>query len=466
MSDWLSDFVSELSSYTWVIALVLIIGFGLLFLYVIKGSSLKIVECNRLLVNSTDSDGISGMRAFFMTLSTRMGAGNIIGVAIAIIVGGAGSILWMWIFAIFGAALCFAECTLGQLYKSKTEDGTFRGGPSYYINKGLKNPKFAMIFAVVFAVIGMMMGGMEACNLNQSIKMIAPDSVVWVNSIIITLIVFFVISRGLKAISKFLTVAIPIVASIWIIAVVITLIANYQNIPLAIQNIVTSGLNFSGLSGAIVGMLIITGFKRGAFCSEGGTGLVSAISSASNDKHPCVQGYIQSLGVYVDIFVICTATALLLLTCGGTVPGSENDAIKYIADALSTGLLGSLGHGFVAVVLVAITFSTTIGAFLVAESSTKYIFGDDKKASTWVLILFAICVLVLSMQKLDFVWNFADLLIAIVVILNVLVMIKFRKQIRSATEDYSKKRKEGADMPAMKADDLKDVDTVGITEWD
>lgn len=465
MSNWFTDFIEYIDDYTWLVALVLIVVFGCMFIYIIRFSSFRIRECFHVLKNSKSSNGISVVGSFFMALSTRMGAGNIIGVAMAIIVGGVGSIFWMWIFAFFGAALCFAECTLGQIFKTKIGDGLFRGGPAFYINKGLKNPKLALFFAFLFVFIGMLFGGVEACNLNQSIVLLAPDSIIWVNSLIIALAVFFVVTLGLKKISKILSILVPIIASIWVIIVIITVLGHYEAIPSAFGQIISHGLNFQSFSGAVVGVLIITGFKRGAFCSEGGTGLISAVSSSSDDSHPCIQGYSQSLGVYVDIFIICTATALLLITCGGAVPESGNDAIKYIAGALSMGFLGDFGASFVALVLIVVTFGTTVGTFLFAESSSKYMFEESRSLQIKLGLVFAVIVFVMSMQKLDFIWQFADFLIAAIVVCNILIMIRLRKYVEVANDDYTKKRGKGIDSPEMTILDFGDLDTSGITEW-
>lgn len=459
------DILSFITEYAWVFILLSIVIVGTLFIRIVRMSCYDMKESVHLLRNAEKTDGVSTIGAFFVALSTRMGAGNIIGISVAIIMGGIGSIFWMWVFSIFGASLCFAECTLGQIFKVREDDGITRGGPSFYIEKGLNNKKLAIFLAVIFVIGGMIFAGMETCNLNKSVMIIIPDSIFWINSIIIALVIFFLITRGVKKLTKFLSTLTPAIGGIWVIAVIVALVLNYQAIPETFVKIVQSGLDFQALSAGILGSFIIFGFKRGASSSEGGTGMVASVSSSADDSHPCVQGYVQSLGVFVDIFVICTATALLLLACGGNVPTDAEFALDYLSEALANGFMGDFGYVFLSAVIIFITLSSTLGVYALTESNARYIFGNNKKAMMAIAVIYCIVIFFLSMEKQAFVWELVDLIFVFMIGTNLYAMWKLKPYITRSIDDYKAKREAGQINPEFDTDSLGDLDTSGITEW-
>lgn len=451
----------------WIIALAIIIIFGVIFIKYNKWACFNLKESIHLMRNSKDTEGISTLQSFFVALSTRMGAGNIIGVAIAIIIGGVGSIFWMWVFSIFGASLCFAECTIGQIFKEKHDDGLYRGGPAYYAERGVKNRKFAVFISILFVISGMIFAGVEANNMSSSIHILAPDLSYLVISILIALVILFFVSRGLKKISKVLTFLTPFIAGLWIIAVVVILILNIQYLPETFVKIFQSGLNFEAIAGGLLGSCVIYGFKRGASSSEGGTGMIASIASSADDKHPVIQGYVQSLGVFFDIFVICTATALLLLACGGDIPTDADSAIDYLSHALSSGLFGeTVGPIFAAVVLFFITFGTTLGLYTLTESNFRYVFKDNKKARYVLIAAFVIVIFILSLKKQEFVWQLVDICLAIMILSNIYCLWKLRPYLTRAVDDYKDKRKAGEEEPGFDVSVLDGLDVSGVTEWE
>ena len=315
----LNSAVGTCNSYLWGMAFVFLIGLGILFTFKLKGLQItKIKETSKLSVSGIaegkKNSKVSSFEAFCIGMGARIGVGNIAGVATAILTGGPGAVFWMWIFAIIGSASSFMESTLAQIYKEKKEDGHFYGGPAYYASKGLKSRKLG-IFAAILLVITFGIGFVAVQSCNASKALCGAFSFEYNNYIfaaIIAIVAAILIFRGLKAVAKFSSTVVPVMALLWIIFAVIAIALNIDGVVNAVKMIFEYAFTAPSMLGGALGSILITGLKRGVFSNEAGLGSVANIAATADVKHPVKQGMIQSFGVLVDTLVVCTFTALVV----------------------------------------------------------------------------------------------------------------------------------------------------------
>ncbi len=359
----LNSAVGTCNSYLWGMAFVFLIGLGILFTFKLKGLQItKIKETSKLSVSGITegkkNSKVSSFEAFCIGMGARIGVGNIAGVATAILTGGPGAVFWMWIFAIIGSASSFMESTLAQIYKEKKEDGQFYGGPAYYASKGLKSRKVG-IFAAILLVITFGIGFVAVQSCNASKALCGAFSFEYNNYIfaaIIAIVAAILIFRGLKAVAKFSSTVVPIMAFLWIIFAIIAIVLNIDGVVNAVKMIFEYAFTAPSMLGGALGSILITGLKRGVFSNEAGLGSVANIAATADVKHPVKQGMIQSFGVLVDTLIVCTFTALVVLSYGtfdqilalGAITG---DGANLVQGIIADTAFGSAANYIIAIFL-------------------------------------------------------------------------------------------------------------------
>ncbi len=472
----LNSAVGTCNSYLWGMAFVFLIGLGILFTFKLKGLQItKIKETSKLSVSGITegkkNSKVSSFEAFCIGMGARIGVGNIAGVATAILTGGPGAVFWMWIFAIIGSASSFMESTLAQIYKEKKEDGQFYGGPAYYASKGLKSRKVG-IFAAILLVITFGIGFVAVQSCNASKALCGAFSFEYNNYIfaaIIAIVAAILIFRGLKAVAKFSSTVVPIMAFLWIIFAIIAIVLNIDGVVNAVKMIFEYAFTAPSMLGGALGSILITGLKRGVFSNEAGLGSVANIAATADVKHPVKQGMIQSFGVLVDTLVVCTFTALVVLSYGtfdqilalGAITG---DGANLVQGIIADTAFGSAANYIIAIFLFVFAFTSLIGYYTMSESNARFV-KDNKSAIMAVKILVILVAFIAgTVSTATTVDNVSDTFMALMATVNMILVVLLSRQVFEAYADYRKQKKAGIEEPVFHKSCLSD--SSGVTEWE
>ena len=447
--NFFSSMVDYINSIIWGknIIVVLLVGAGIFFTLSMKFMQIRLLKdmAGLLVKNNKDSDrGISSFQAFCVSTATRVGAGNLVGVVAALSVGGAGSVFWMWIVAVFGAATGFVEATLAILFREKDKRGDYVGGAAYYIQKGLGpkwniNMRWLGIIFVFFAMI--CWGGVLQVISNSVTESfhVAFGIDVKIMSGVLAFFAAIVIFGKKDKIVKVLEKMVPFMAFAYLILVVFILVKNIAVIPDVFKRIFEEAFGIRQAVGGSFGAVVMEGVKRGLFSNEAGTGSAPSAAAAAEVNHPAKQGLIQALGVYVDTLVICTATALVVLVTKESVIEGLG-GMKLLQEAFRYHV-GDWGVIFIACVLFLFAFSTALGITYYAKPNL--IFIADKDWLQTAFKIFACCMLFYGGMKQAFlVWALADLGLGLMAIVNIFAIIPLRKYAFNSLKDYEKKLKE------------------------
>ena len=447
--NFFSSMVDYINSIIWGknIIVVLLVGAGIFFTLSMKFMQIRLLKdmAGLLVKNNKDSErGISSFQAFCVSTATRVGAGNLVGVVAALSVGGAGSVFWMWIVAIFGAATGFVEATLAILFREKDKRGDYVGGAAYYIQKGLGskwniNMRWLGIIFVFFAMI--CWGGVLQVISNSVTESfhVAFGIDVKIMSGILAFFAAIVIFGRKDKIVKVLEKMVPFMAFAYLILVAFILVKNITVIPDVFKRIFEEAFGIRQAIGGSFGAVVMEGVKRGLFSNEAGTGSAPSAAAAAEVDHPAKQGLIQALGVYVDTLVICTATALVVLVTKESVIEGLG-GMKLLQEAFRYHI-GDWGVIFIACVLFLFAFSTALGITYYAKPNL--IFIADKDWLQTAFKIFACCMLFYGGMKQAFlVWALADLGLGLMAIVNIFAIIPLRKYAFNSLKDYEKKLKE------------------------
>jgi AGCS family alanine or glycine:cation symporter len=456
----MNELVNAVNGIVWSPALIaLCLGAGLYFS--IRSRFLQVRhmrEMTRLMMEGKSSDqGVSSFQALAMTLAGRVGTGNIAGVATAITFGGPGAVFWMWAVAFLGASSAFVESTLGQVYKEQI-DREYRGGPAFYIEKGLGMKWYAWVFAVTTVVAtGLLLPGVQANSIAESLKIatgIDPN----VTAGLLAVALGFIIFGGVKRIAHFAEIIVPFMALAYIIVACVIVFLNYQQLPHVLSLIFRSAFGFDAAFGAIVGMAIQWGVKRGVYSNEAGQGTGPHASSAAEVSHPAKQGLVQGFSVYIDTLFVCSATAFMLLITGQynteRADGSHiymgvkgvASGPGYVQTALENVMPG-FGSLFVALALLFFAFTTIVAYYYIAETNIAYI--NRAVHRPWmglVLKLFIMGSTVYGAVKTaDVAWALGDLGVGLMAWLNIVAILLMRNTAFKCLRDYEAQRKAGKD---------------------
>lgn len=470
--DAFNDALGVVNTYVWYVAFILLIGAGLYFTYKLRGLQiLKIRETAKLALSGIGegdkTEAVSSFEAFCIGVGTRVGVGNIAGVAMAIVAGGPGAVFWMWVFAIIGSASSFVESTLSQLFKEKKEDGQYHGGPAYYIQKGLGTRKVAILMAFLIA---MMTGiGFCAAQASSSVEALTStfvfDNNTLVFGLVITILTGLIIFGGMKRIATFSSKIVPLMAVAWLALGTITIVMNIEGLINAFVMIFSYAFGFEQVAGGLLGAVIMTGLKRGIFSNESGLGTIANIAGTADVKHPVKQGLIQCFGTLVDTLVVCTFTAMVILTAfddyGAILDTglSNSPLVEYILN----DTIGHIGSILMSLFLLFFAFTSLLGNYAISETNVRFI--SDRKMSIMVMrIAVVVTVFIASLIGADASILISDTIMAFAGVVNISCVILLSGLAFQAYADWRKQKSEGIEDPVFHRDTLDNA--TGITEWE
>ncbi|MEL3972223.1 alanine/glycine:cation symporter family protein [Rossellomorea oryzaecorticis] len=458
--------LGTLNEYMWSYILIAgLVGLGLYFSLRTKFVQFRyIAEMGRLLTDKTTISakgkrGISSFQAFTISTASRVGTGNLAGVATAIAGGGPGAVFWMWLIALLGGATSFIESTLAQIYKVKDGKDGFRGGPAYYMEKGLNARWMGILFAVIITFcFGLVFNSVQSNTISLAMEgAYSFDRLT--TGIILAVMTAVVIFGGIKRIAHVTQILVPVMAVLYIILALYILITNITMLPDMFVIIFESAFGFREVVSGGVGAAIMMGIKRGLFSNEAGMGSAPNAAATAGVTHPVKQGLIQTLGVFTDTLIICTATAFMIILSDQYTTGI--DGIQLTQAALSFHV-GAWADSFVAIAIFLFAFSSVIGNYYYGETNIEFI-----KYSPVALFIYRIAVIGMvifgAVVKLDVVWGMADLFMGLMAIINLIAITLLTKISLAALKDYRAQKKQGND-PIFYSNSIEGLK--GIECWD
>ncbi|MGX1767081.1 alanine/glycine:cation symporter family protein [Dietzia sp. NPDC055340] len=407
--------------------------------------------------------GISAFRAFTISAASRVGTGNVAGVAIAITVGGPGAVFWMWLIAILGGATAFIESTLGQLYKVKGRD-SYIGGPAYYIRDGLGWKPLAVAFAVIITITyGFVFNAVQANSISESVQNqfgLSGTSASLLIGIGLALVTGLVIFGGIRRLSAVTEIIVPVMAVAYIVVALVVVAINITEVPDMIGLIVGQALGFREVAGATIGAAIMQGMRRGLFSNEAGMGSVPNAAATASVSHPVKQGLVQSLGVYFDTLVVCSATAFIILLSDPEF-GGDREGITLTQDALATQV-GDWGVPFLMVVIFFLAFSSILGNSYYGEANINFL-RESPRTITAFRFLVLLAVIGGSLGSVDLVWGLADLFMGFMATINLVAILPLGGLAVTLLHHYLKQKAAGHN-PVFHRDDLPQAKNISC--WD
>lgn len=427
--------------YGWFL-IILLVGTGIYF--TIRTRGLQFRHFGRMLSvlkgsrRSADKDGgISAFQAFAVGLAARVGTGNIAGVAVAITTGGAGAVFWMWLVAIVGMATAFIEAVLAQIFKMPWHDGTFRGGPAFYIWRGLKSWKWGAAFAcALLFTYGIAFEMVQSNTIAVTVESYYHVPV-WVTSVIITLFAAVAIVGGVRSVAKVTEWMAPGMAVVYVLIALVALCINYDQIGYVFSSIFTSAFGVQQAAGGITGGIIaaiLNGVKRGLYSNEAGMGSAPNAASTATTIHPVRQGLIQSFGVFVDTIIVCTATAFIILSSGIYTPGQEVESSTLTASSAADSL-GNWILPIMVLLIIIFAFSTIIGNYAYAEVNMDYL-TSKRGALIGLKLVSLAAIFVGGLAEIKFVWVFADTSMFFMTAINLVAILLLGKWAFGALKDF------------------------------
>lgn len=462
----INNVIVSFNDFLWgYILIILLIGTGLLFSFKTKFVQFRYIkEMFRLLgdgigKSNKEKGGVSSFQAFCISTASRVGTGNIAGVAIAVAVGGPGAVFWMWIIALIGSASSFVESTLAQIYKVKDKD-SFRGGPAYYMEKGLGKRWLGIIFSILITIcFGFVFNAVQANTVSIAFSNAFGLSRAAIG-IILAIVTALVIFGGIHRVAKVSEIIVPVLAVLYILIALIVIVLNLTEIPSVLKLIFESAFGIKQLTAGGLGAAVMQGIKRGLFSNEAGMGSAPNAAATADVSHPVKQGLIQTLGVFTDTLLICSCTAFIILV-SGQYADSTLTGIELTQQALVSEI-GSFGAYFIAICILLFAFSSIVGNFYYGQTNIEFM--NSKK---WLLNAYRIIVIGMvlfgSLAKVDLVWNLADLFMGLMAILNIITILFLGKYAFLALKDYTDQKKAGIKEPVFKASSIPGLENV--EEW-
>lgn len=448
--NWLNDIIGVINNYLWsYVLIVMLIGIGLWFTVRTRFVQIRCIpEMFRLMTEGAGAkprEGhISTFQAFCVSTASRVGVGNIAGIAIAVATGGPGAVFWMWVIATIGAASGFVESTLAQIYKAPRKGGGFVGGPAYYIGNVIGSSFFASVFAVLLAVTyGLIFNSVQANTISLSMQTSFGFDT-QMTGLAIAGFTALVIFGGLTRIAKVVGMLVPVMAGAYLLVALIVTVMNITLVPDVLKLIVSSAFSFDSAMGAGFGLAVMTGVKRGLFSNEAGMGSVPNAAATADASHPVKQGLVQALGVFVDTLMVCTASAMIVLLSPDW-QGSGLTGIELAQHAL-TGQLGGWTNIFMTVMILFFAFSSIIGNYFYGEVNMDFI--SRFKGAVWIYRALVVCMVFFgAVASLDLVWSLADLFMALMAMLNLGAILLLGRYAFIAQKDYFRQKAEGIAEP-------------------
>ncbi len=443
--------------WTWVL-IVLLVGIGVTFTIVSRfvqfryfGNMFGIL----LQAFHHEKGHISSFQALVLSVAGRVGAGNIAGVAVAITLGGPGAIFWMWLIGLIGMATSFFENTLAQLYKNAEPDGTYRGGPAYYIERGLGQRWLAAIFSILLLVtFGFAFSALQAYTVATSFQD-AFAIPTWISGIGLVIVLGLIIFGGIKRIATAAEIIVPVMAAGYLLIALVVIALNISEVPGVLALIFRSAFGLEEAFAGGVGAAILFGVRRGLFSNEAGLGSAPNVAAVAYVKHPANQGIVQSFSVFVDTLILCTCTAMIILLSDAFEPGTEMAGVALTQTALASEV-GPWGRSFVSIALMLFAFTSIMYNYYLGENSLNFFSEENKTLFNIYRTITLVLVMWGATQDLSTVFGFADLTMALLALVNLVALgLLFKVGLR-VMRDFDEQRKAGH-MPVFDAERFADL---------
>ncbi|KLP35699.1 alanine/glycine:cation symporter family protein [Enterobacter ludwigii] len=446
------DFLFFINEVLWgSIMIYLLLGAGIWF--TLRSGFIQfryIRKFGRSLKNSVTPQpgGLTSFQALCTSIAARLGSGNMAGVALAISAGGPGAVFWMWVTALIGMATSFAESALAQLYKEKDKNGQFRGGPAWYMARGLGMRWMGVLFSLfLLLAYGLIFNTVQANSVAHALRyaFACPE---WITGLVLALCILLTISTGLKGVARLMQWLVPVMALLWVAASLFVAAGHIEQVPEVIATIFKSAFGWreaaSGALGYTFSQALMSGFQRGMFSNEAGMGSTpnAAAAAASWPPHPAAQGIVQMIGVFTDTIIICSASAMILLLAGPVPHSSETAGIQLLQQAL-VNLTGGWGAGFVSLILLLFAFSSIVVNYLYAENNLIFLKVDSRRMITLLRLGVILMVLAGSLLSMPLVWQLADVFMALMAITNLTAILLLSPVVTLIARDYLRQRKLG-----------------------
>ena len=464
MMDILNSVVNFLNDILWSYVLIVMLLFvGTYFTLKTKFVQIRyFAQMIKILGDSVGhKGGVSSFKAFCISTASRVGTGNLAGVAIAIASGGSGAIFWMWLIAIIGGASSFVESTLAQVYKVKDGEA-FRGGPAYYMEKALNKKWMGVAFSILISItFGLIFNSVQSNTISlafhEAFKM--DRTIIGVILAIATGVIIF---GGVQRIANFSATVVPIMATLYIIISMYIVIKNIGMVPEIFRDIIENAFGIRQAVGGGIGAAIMTGVKRGLFSNEAGMGSAPNAAAAAETSHPVKQGFVQTLGVFTDTILICSCTAFMVLISGAHQTEGLT-GIQLTQNALSSQV-GHWGNIFIAICILLFAFSSIIGNYYYGETNIEFLTPNKSwlnlyRAGVIAMVMFG------SVGELALVWNMADLFMGLMAVLNLIAIFLLGKVAFEALKDYNTQKEKGLD-PSFNKNEIEIPYAERVECWD
>lgn len=452
--------LDQIDNFLYFPVLIIVMALaGFYFSFKTKGVQIRLFpESLRILLEPSGDGNVSSAQAMLVSTASRVGTGNIIGVSTAICLGGPGACFWMWIMCIIGASSAFIESTLAQIYKRKDKDGNFYGGPAYYIEQGLKKPKLAAVFCVCL-IVTYAVGFNLLCSYNLQSTFLEysfynPSTTPYIIGILLAILVGYCLLGGGKRIVRITSTVVPFMGISYVIVAVIVILLNYQNVPAMFMLILRDAFNFQAIAGGFAGSCLVYGIKRGLFSNEAGVGSAPNASASADVSHPAKQGLVQTLSVYIDTLLLCTATALMCLSTGVARDVSVSGA-PYVQNAISS-VFGMAGPLFITVAMVLFAFTTLLGNLFYVDNAIIYLNHKKNPSKTFMRIFYigaTFIVFLGAIIPMDTAWAMADITMGAMTLINLPTCMALGKTAIACLKDYEQQKRNGQN-PVFKASSI------------
>ncbi|WNW12535.1 alanine/glycine:cation symporter family protein [Pseudomonas sp. DTU_2021_1001937_2_SI_NGA_ILE_001] len=405
----------------------------------------------------SSSGQLSSFQALMLSLAGRVGAGNIAGVGIAVTIGGPGAVFWMWVTALVGMSSSFIECALAQLYKRKDSEGQYRGGPSYYIQHGLGNRGLGMVMAVLLLVtFGFAFNGLQSHAVTDSLNSAFGFDKTITGICLVTLLGLAFVG-GIKRIAAISDLLVPVKTLIYIGVTLYVIAIQIDHVPGMLLTIVKSAFGLDPVYGGLLGSAVVMGVKRGVFANEAGLGSAPNVAAVAEVEHPVAQGVVQAFSVFLDTFVICTCTALLILLSGIYDINYDGNGIVLAQNSLAA-VVGDWGRIFISVALALFVFTSILYNYYLGENSLRFLVGEKMKAIVGYRIFVLVLILWGAMVDLNTVFAFADITMTCLAFVNLIALALLFKVAKRILQDYDAQRKAGIKTPVFDSAKFADLD--------
>ncbi len=465
----MNNLITQINDAIWTYVLIgVLVLCGLWFTWKTKGVQFRMIgEMFRLLADSATSGTdnlddsnknhrhVSSFQAFAVSVATRVGTGNLAGVATAIAIGGPGAIFWMWVIALLGSATAFVESTLAQLFKQRHKD-SFIGGPAYYIRKGLHQEWMAILFAILITItFGLSYNSIQSNTICGALH----EAFGWnplVVGIALSVLALVIVFGGIHRIAKVSSVLVPLMAIGYFLLAVVIVVMNIEHIPYVLKVIVTDAFGLEQGVGGALGATIMNGVKRGLFSNEAGEGSAPNVAATATVSHPVKQGLIQALGVFTDTLLVCSCTAFVILISGlYIVP--ELNGIALTQAALGSEI-GAAGPMFIAVAIFLFAFSSIIGNYYYGEANIRFMTSNTTVLIVYRVFSGGVVVMFGAMASLEMVWNLGDLCMALLTACNLVAIITLGKYVFRLLADYRQQKRNGIKEPTFHRSQLPEIE--------